>query len=58
MKDVVETLEMNSLFERSTVMSDVVAPEIPFVLHLLLADLALKLFPDGVHIQNMLEWMN
>ena len=39
-------------------MSDVVAPEIPFVLHLLLADLALKLFPDGVHIQNMLEWMN
>ena len=35
-------------------MSDVVAPEIPFVLHLLLADLAGELPAHGVHVEDVL----
>ena len=39
-----------SLFKRGAVMSDVVSPEVPLVLHLFLANLTLKLFPNRVHV--------
>ena len=35
-------------------MRDVMSPQIPFVLHLLLADLAGELPADGVHVENVL----
>ena len=33
---------------------DMVSPQVPLVLHLLLADLAGKLPADGVHVENVL----
>ena len=33
---------------------DMVSPQVPFVLHLLLADLAGELPADGVHVENVL----
>ena len=44
-----------SLFQGSTMMSDMMSAKIPFIFYLLLADLTLKLFSDCVHIQNMLK---
>ena len=36
-------------------MSDVVPPQIPLVLHLLLTDLAVHLPPHRVHVQDVLR---
>ena len=52
---IIVGLWLHSLFERSTVMSDVVPPQIPLVFHLLLANLTLKLLPNCMHIQNVLK---
>lgn len=36
-------------------MRDVMSPQIPLVLHLLLADLALQLLAHSVHVQDVLK---
>ena len=41
--------------ERGAVVSDVVPPEVPLVLHLLLTDLAVHLPPHRVHVQDVLR---
>ena len=43
--------------ERGAVVSDVVPPEVPLVLHLLLTDLAVHLPPHRVHVQDVL-WID
>ena len=53
----VEKLEISSVrlfLERGAVVSDVVPPEVPLVLHLLLTDLAVHLPPHRVHVQDVL----
>ena len=52
-----EKLEISSVrlfLERGAVVSDVVPPEVPLVLHLLLTDLAVHLPPHRVHVQDVL----
>jgi hypothetical protein len=44
-----------SLLERGAVVGDVVAPQVPLVLDLLLADLAVQLSAHRVHVQNVLK---
>ena len=42
-------------FKRGPVVGDMMAAEIPLVLDLLVADLALHLPPHRVHVQHVLE---
>ena len=42
------------LFQGSSMVGDMVSPQVPLVLHLLLADLAGELPADGVHVENVL----
>ena len=48
-------LSVRLFLERGAVVSDVVPPEVPLVLHLLLTDLAVHLPAHRVHVQDVLR---
>ena len=52
------TCYVKDLFlERSSMMSNMVTPEIPFIFHFFVTDLTLHLTAHCVHVQDMLKYI-